>query len=282
MLLSQILKLYNFDTNTNRTRIIRHKASTERVKKLIKANLFDLYQATQQKPIFSDADFFVSCTDLDANRALFYGIYKINGHKEIQELPPELESIKVPERWDNPPFYSYDIEKLNVMDDLKERLIIKWGDGTRSWYQTKLNKEIAEILPDGFCKPFPGYQEVLLSFDELYKIIHNAEANKQWKVMLSNVFGVYLILDTVTGRQYVGSASGSEGIWGRWSDYSKTKHGGDVALAALLEKYPDRYRDFQFSILVVLPNSTLKNDVFRAEQITKVKLGSFRFGLNEN
>ena len=282
MILKDVLELYHFNMDEKKTRIVRHQASSEWVKKLVKENLFDVYQATQQKQIFGDADYIISFTALDNNRALFYGLYEIKGVTEIDEVPDSLECIKIPEAWDKPPFFSYDIKEISVMDEFKDRLIIDWGKGTRSWVQTKLDKEVVEILPKGFYKPFPGYQELLLSFDELSKVINNSEANKQWKLMLSNVFGIYLILDTVTGQQYVGSASGKEGIWGRWEDYVKTKHGGDVALKALLEKYPDRYRDFQFSIIIVLPNSTLKADVYRAEQFTKTKLGSRTFGLNEN
>ena len=33
---------------------------------------------------------------------------------------------------------------------------------------------------------------------------------------LSNVAGVYVIADQATGKLYVGSATGDEGIWGRW------------------------------------------------------------------
>jgi len=37
--------------------------------------------------------------------------------------------------------------------------------------------------------------------------------------MLASVAGVYLILDTETGYQYIGAATGKDGIWGRWSKY---------------------------------------------------------------
>ena len=64
--------------------------------------------------------------------------------------------------------------------------------------------------------------------------------NKQWKMMLSNVYGVYLILDTITGQQYIGSAYGKDGLWGRWSNYIHTKHGGNKILIELLKESPSR------------------------------------------
>ena len=127
-----------------------------------------------------------------------------------------------------------------------------------------------------------GYENVILMFDELEKIIKNPDVNRQWKMMLSNVYGVYLILDTTNGQQYVGSAYGKDGIWGRWSDYVHTKHGGNKILIELLANDPLRYKKFQFSILNVLPNSSLREQVIQLEQITKTKLGTRTFGLNSN
>ena len=45
---------------------------------------------------------------------------------------------------------------------------------------------------------------------------------------------------------------------------------------------PLRYKKFQFSILNVLPNSSLREQVIQLEQITKEKLGTRAFGLNSN
>ncbi len=65
-----------------------------------------------------------------------------------------------------------------MLKDLEGRLVIDWGKSTISWCQKDLEKEILEILPTGFIKPFPGYQGVLLSFEELTRIIKNPDANR--------------------------------------------------------------------------------------------------------
>ena len=36
----------------------------------------------------------------------------------------------------------YDLEPIDFMNQYKNRLLIDWGRGTRSWYQRKLNKTI--------------------------------------------------------------------------------------------------------------------------------------------
>ena len=104
-----------------------------------------------------------------------------------------------------------------------------------------------------------------------------------WKKgLLSNVYGVYIILDKKDGQRYVGSAYGKEGIWGRWSHYEQSKHGDNNILIELLKKDPMRYKNFQFSILSVLPNYSLREQVIQLESITKEKLRTRVFGLNAN
>lgn len=280
MLFSEIINLRDF--KTSQIKLVRHTINRDYIKKIISSGNFDLYQSVQKTDIFKDTKYFVSFTDMEGTKALLFGVYKINGMQKIQQLPDELLIIKEPESWEGIQFYKYDIERVNLLHDLEERLVIDWGKSTLSWHQKILDKEVVEILPKGFLKPFPGYQDVVLSFDELSKIIQNPDANRQWKMMLSNVYGVYLILDKKDGQQYVGSAYGKEGIWGRWSNYINSKHGNNRILIKLLNSEPDRYKYFQFSILNVLPNSSMKEQVIQLESIIKDKLGSRAFGLNAN
>jgi hypothetical protein len=57
---------------------------------------------------------------------------------------------------------------------------------------------------------------------ELYA---HEEAHQDWRTRLEAVAGVYLILADTAGHQYVGSAYGAAGVWGRWEQYAKTGHG---------------------------------------------------------
>jgi hypothetical protein len=96
------------------------------------------------------------------------------------------------------------------------------------------------------------------------------------------VAGVYLILVTKTGKQYVGSAYGIKGIWGRWAAYARNGHGGNKLLKGLLAKGSAYPAAFSYSILQVLPNTLTRNEVVRCEQLIKEKLGSRATGLNAN
>jgi hypothetical protein len=121
-----------------------------------------------------------------------------------------------------------------------------------------------------------------LSYDELTELYRNEDAHREWRSRLSAVAGVYLILAETTGQLYVGSASGAEGIWGRWREYAKTGHGNNQSLKALISPdgpYPSAFR---FSILQIVPKSMTREDVVERETRLKAKLGCLAHGLNLN
>lgn len=176
------------------------------------------------------------------------------------------------------------MKELDILNDLKERLIIDWGKGAINWQQwLKVNdKEIVEILPKGYFDKFPGFLNFTLNFYELKKIIERPDSNREWHRMLGSVAGIYLILDTINGLQYIGSASGEKGILGRWEQYAKNSHGNNKLLIDLLNKHPERYKSFKFSILQTLPRTLTAKEVVAQEKKYKEKLGTRAFGLNGN
>ena len=89
-----------------------------------------------------------------------------------------------------------------------------------------------EVLPAGYLlELFHDYLQFTLTHHELVHLVEHQEAHKEWRARLSAVAGVYLILATTTGKQYIGSAYGAEGIWGRWLAYARTGHGGNALLS---------------------------------------------------
>ena len=106
----------------------------------------------------------------------------------------------------------------------------------------------------------------------------------KWNEALSNINAIYLICDSKNGKQYIGSTYGKQGLLGRWTEYYKTKDGGDVMIKKHLKSYPDAFLDFQFTILRVLQKSISINEATDIETLYKNKLltrSSF-YGLNMN
>ena len=123
----------------------------------------------------------------------------------------------------------------------------------------------------------------MLTHSELTLLVSNPDANKDWKHALSAVNGIYLIVDKNTSdeKQYIGSAYGVDGIWGRWSQYAKNGHGDNVTLVELC-KQDDYQKNFTFTILKTLPKNLLNKEVIQVENLYKEKLGSRVHGLNAN
>jgi hypothetical protein len=186
----------------------------------------------------------------DGATCVYVGTYKVGSKTtlEVAKKSIELPDLGMLEFYQYTKNY-YDLHEVEFMSDLKDRLIIKWGGAQVVWNQYLAPKDIVEILPAGYVREFPGFDDLILSFADLKTIVDNKDANREWHRQLSSVAGVYLILDTVTGMQYIGSAYGKEGILGRWITYVKTGHGGNQQLVALLDEFPDRYKYFQYSIL---------------------------------
>ncbi len=100
--------------------------------------------------------------------------------------------------------------------------------------------------------------------------------------MLSVVGGIYLLTDSQTGQQYVGSAFGEGGILQRWRAYARLKDGGNTKLKALLATRPTTFQGFTFTVLRTLDRNLSKREAIQLEQLFKAKLGSRAIGLNAN
>ena len=128
---------------------------------------------------------------------------------------------------------------------------------------------------------FVGFDKVDVDYKTLKYLV--SDNISSWKTALSNVKGIYLIVDTLTGKQYVGSAYGDECIWQRWSNYAKTGHGGNAEFKELLSKNGQEYvHNFKYSILEVC-NMNLGNEyIFERETHWKEVLLTRKFRLNKN
>jgi hypothetical protein len=277
--LIDLLRLRGFDPSIP-TKLVRHESRRDDVRELLRMGWMDAYQSFQMLPIFHKVRQIVSFVGEGGTRARLVGVYRVRGHRAARHgvLPPGCPY----KRWLNDKYF-YDLDRLPAFDDLVDRIVIDWGRGTRAWHQRLREREVLEILPPGrSLEPPADYLEFTLTFQELRHLVKHSAANREWRARLSAVAGVYLILASTTGAQYVGSAYGAEGIWGRWSSYVSDGHGGNALLRKLVENdraYPDA---FMFSLLQILPTSTARADVISREGRFKQKLGSRAIGLNAN
>jgi hypothetical protein len=175
----------------------------------------------------------------------------------------------------------YEYETLTEYEKYFGRLIVSYKNQTQNMIRlaNSLIDElvIEQILPDIFDDDiFPGYDKVNVSWNELSRLIEN----ETWKTALQNQKGVYLITDVCNGKKYVGSAYGENMILGRWQNYVKSGHGGNVGLKSLDFDYIKKH--FRYSILDIY-KSTIEDQVIIDREVRwKDVLQSRQFGYNEN
>ncbi len=264
--LQELLSLKTDLFSKSNTLLVRHKDSRVEYRDILKdrEKLLE-YQKYQSRTIFKDAHYLISFIGQERRKSLLFGIFKINGVQSIDKG-----------------FY-YDIEELNICEDLVDRVVVDWGKASLAWvqYYHKNSKEVLEILPKGYLGDFPGLTNFILDFQELKRLVDNPDANREWKSHLSSINGIYMILDKSTGSQYIGSACGNGGVWQRWAEYSKTRHGNNIILADLCNDV-EYHKNFQFTVLQTLPSNLSNKEVIKLENLYKKKFGTKTFGLNKN
>ena len=234
------------------------------------------YQSEQSKDIFKDVDYIVSFIGEEGTTARMIGVFRVDGYDEERKA-----------KYNSDYFYYKLTEVEEFKKEFSERVIIEWGNNAVTWHQWLKqgdeDKDVIAIEKIGVEWKYPSYEEVVLSFEKLKKIIKGDGGI--WKHKLTAVKGIYVISDLSTGRLYVGSAyQEGNGIWGRWKRYVETNGTCDnKLLKELVDKDPDYARkNFQWGILQTCPLRITDREIVHLEQTWKKKFGEKACALNAN
>lgn len=232
---------------------------------------FKEWQEYQTRRNFQ-CDSVVSLIHLHATKWLFVGVWTIKG---------VTARSNAEKSW-----FEYSTQEVSGLEHLSGRTIVQFARGFRASYlqgsRYADQMVVAQILEDRMSMAdFPGYSSVLISFDQLQHIVERDLA--AWRSALKSVAGVYLVTDLSCGRHYVGSAYGTDGIWGRWCSYASTRHGQNRELRELIAKMGEPHaRNFQFSILEICDLMKTQDEVLARETHWKNALRTREFGYNSN
>lgn len=168
--------------------------------------------------------------------------------------------------------------RLKIRSDYRQR-------STRVNFENHFpDLKVQEILRAPYSgRAFLGFEDIDLSFEELEALVRNDRPD--WKAALESVKGIYLITDVATGKRYVGSAYGDQGIWSRWCSYIATGHGGNAELRALASDPSLEYcrRSFRFALLEHRSSRTADDIIIGRESFWKrILLTRGEQGLNRN
>lgn len=212
---------------------------------------------------------------------IFGGIYQVKGKPFPVEIPNE--------NWKG---WKYDTDLVDCQADLIGRIVVAYKKEYRQSYPNLEMTPENGMRPQDMCisaildkrvsiSDFKGFDQVNIDYDILEAIVRDNLPS--WRTALSNVKGIYLIADKLTGKQYVGSAYGDECIWQRWLAYAKDGHGGNQELKALLSEHGVNYKyNFKYSILEVCNMNLGTEYIIARENYWKEVLQTRKFGLNKN
>lgn len=232
---------------------------------------FENYQSTQSisnRPKLNAPYWAVFVVNL-SDETMFAGLYLVNyrGLLEKDTPMPHMDGIDKAGSCD-----VYDLKLQDKLQDLIGKIFIDWGPGALAWvqYAARNDKPITELRREFREPDFPGFLNFIQPLSKLDNL------PKSWVATLKSSRGVYLLTCPKTKEQYVGSARGEEGFWGRWQNYVNTGHGGNEGLKS---RDPS---DYQVSILEVAGTSATPEDIQTMEGRWQTKLQSKEMGLNRN
>lgn len=278
---SDVLKKAGLDPT--KVKLIRHSLSDKEFKKCYDQGPQMVREYTRiQKPNFSKGyDYWCVFISGKSTSARFFACYRVGDC--VPDTPDRKPEGFALDDWFQGERAQFDLEPVDVLCEYENRLVIDWGGGTLAWHQKGTNEKPILSIESVGKRPFVGYDKVVLTYQQLKDVIEN-EANdyELWQTALRSVNAVYLIVDTESGQQYVGSAYGKDGLLGRWRIYADSLHGHNKLMKELICAHPERYRYFQFSILQILPKTLTPDEVIQVESLWKQKLRSIDFGMNDN
>ena len=227
---------------------------------------FELHQSLYDRtdPI-GDSEHIVSLLTPSSDKTVFVGVWRVSGRRSCPSdvVDPLICRSRV---------HQYDLQRHAFLQNYSGRMIVDWPSG-RAWHRrlSTANISVLEIHEEGWdVQPFPGFEEFTIVVSEAVKL------PATWREVLRAVRGVYLLVDTEDGRQYVGSASGRNGFFERLDAYATNRHGGNAKLRRR------RGRDYQFTVLETAGSRDSEGDILARESFWKKALGSRAHGLNLN
>ena len=174
------------------------------------------------------------------------------------------------------------------LNKYRKRLIVKLDENLGINFELtyeaieKKNIEVFEVFPNIASGKFNGYQNVSITHKELREIVSNNELS--WKLALSSVKAIYVITDIKTGKLYIGSAYGREGLLNRWNKYVTNLTGENKEFEALVKEKGEGYipNNFKYSILEIFDTKTKDDYILERENYWKNVFETKKFGMNKN
>ena len=263
-----------------KVKLIRHALTDKGFKSCYDKNMVLEYTRQQKSGFSKNYDYWCVFISGKGTLVKLFACYRVGN--SVPDTPDAMPKDFPHPEWFQGENAYFDLEHIDLLKDYEGRLTIDWGNSARMWHQKGTTEKPIVAIQADEKKVFSGFENLILTYDELKEVVENPTIYDAWHTALSSVNAIYLIVDQETGKQYVGSAYGKDGLLGRWSCYVNSLHGNNKLMKELICAYPERYHHFQFSILQILPKTVTDDEVIQTESLYKKKLLTVPFGMNDN
>ncbi len=256
-------------------RLLRHKDSSadkDRTPYLLWRDFPDDFMTYQSRQSLKNAEelgrasYWAVFVVTPSDETLFVGLYKVGKPSARVIGAPNISIRGVHEE---KPYMVFPLQKSDLLAEFEGKLVIDWGRGFLKWVQRadKQDKRVLELRSVLKEEDWPGYLKFIVPLSAIENLpLH-------WRERLREARGIYLLTCPRTTEHYVGSATGSEGFFGRWRTHLSV--GGDAIGFKSREA-----SDYQVSILEIAGSGVSDQDILQGEQLWINKLQSNAMGLN--
>jgi hypothetical protein len=269
--------------------VFRHCPKQPKLRKVLpwlvdqSPDIFNVYQQTQGPKVekaMLRAKFVASFIGHEAGKAIFVGLYAVNGHRSLSftQFWQEPANVELKTKYgmrgmtdEHSSMLSFDLVCLEFRTKWKGKLIVCWPGQEVSWWRwADRNRFVIHAILEesALVQDMPSWQRLILTWDEL------AALPTSWRAKLKEWRGIYLIFDVFDGKSYVGSAYGDKNLLGRWLNYAKHGDGGNKNLKS---RDPTTFR---FSILQRVSPDMDETKVIQLEHAWMDRLHTRTHGLN--
>jgi hypothetical protein len=229
---------------------------------------FMTYQSRQslKKEELGRASYWAVFVVTPSDETLFVGLYKV-GKPSPGVIGAPIISIRGAH--EDKPYMVFPLQKSDLLTEFDGKLVIDWGKGFLKWVQRadKQDKRVLELRSAFKEEDWPGYLKFIAPLSAI------ANLPSHWRDRLREAKGIYLLTCPRTTEHYVGSATGSDGFFGRWVTHLSV--GGDAIGFKSREA-----SEYQISILEIAGSGVSDRDILQGEQLWINKLQSNAMGLN--
>lgn len=276
--LSDLLKRCNYDLK--RTLLIRHSMKHKRFIQAFSEGSLREYTQHQDPGFFDKYDKVIVFSGDNGTTAKYLKTYEVR-HDEESHISDGCSKF-LSEHYKNNmmhPLFEIDNDPLASYEN---KLFIEWGRAAIKWAQNGTREKRIIQLTNTSKAAFPGFENVILKYDELKQMFDDGDTYEDWHKALKSINAIYAITDCSNGKIYIGSSYNQDGLFGRWKDYADKVHGDNNALERLYKQNANAHLQFQYSILKVLPRDITPLEAVEIENKFKEKLQTIKYGYNEN